>query len=43
MAGKTEYGTRSETGAVVEEFAEADGEKEIAEEGVLKASEGQRL
>lgn len=34
---------RSEAGAVIEEFAEADGEEKIAEEGVLEASEWQRL
>lgn len=43
MAAETEQGRRSEAGAVVEEFAETDGEKEIAEEGVFKASEEQRL
>ena len=32
-------GTRSRTGAVVEELAEADSEEEVAKEGVIEAGE----
>ena len=43
MAGESEQGRWSEAGVVVEKFAEADGEKEIAEDGVFEASEEERL